>query len=65
MKKETSQLFHDLKNPLAANKLYLEMLLMGVAGPLSDKQKEMLEEMTISNEKMEALLNSFKKDFLL
>jgi signal transduction histidine kinase len=64
MKKELSQLAHDLKNPIAANKLYLEMLLMGVAGPLTDKQREMMEEMTRSNEKMEQLVNRFKKDFL-
>jgi len=63
-KKTLSHLSHELKNPLAANKLYLEMLLIGVAGPLTDKQKEMMEEMTLSNDKMTALLDTFKKDFL-
>jgi signal transduction histidine kinase len=63
-KKALSHLSHELKNPLAATKLYLEMLLMGVAGPITDKQREVLLELTHSNDKMTVLLDSFKKEFL-
>jgi signal transduction histidine kinase len=54
---------HELKNPLAANKLYGEMLLKGVGGELTTKQKDMVQEMILSTDKMIELLNDFKVRF--
>jgi signal transduction histidine kinase len=62
-KKSISFLTHELRNPLAANQLYLEMLQKGVAGNLTEKQKEMIQELVNSNEKMLTILRDFKDMF--
>jgi hypothetical protein len=43
--------------------LYLEMLLKASAGPLTDKQKDMLQEIKNSQEKMLTILNDFKAKY--
>jgi signal transduction histidine kinase len=48
---------HQLRMPLTANKWYLEMFLHGDFGPVSSKQKQFLEEMYATNEKMIGLVN--------
>jgi two-component system sensor histidine kinase GlrK len=63
-KQEFSHLTHELKNPIAAMKLFLEMLLKEIGGPLTPQQKEMLEEITRSNEKMTELIDGFKQQYL-
>lgn len=47
-----SYISHELRNPLAGNKLLLEMLSSGTAGDLTDTQKKMIEDIEKSNEKM-------------
>lgn len=48
---------HQLRMPLTANKWYLEMFLHGDFGPLASRQKEFLQEIYETNEKMIALVN--------
>lgn len=62
-KESLSFITHELRNPLAGNQLYLEMLLKGIAGPLTDKQKDMLEELLQSNNKMIQILEEAKNRF--
>jgi signal transduction histidine kinase len=51
---------HELRNPLAAMQLYLEMLEKGVAGDLNEQQKDMVHELIKSQQKMNELLAEFK-----
>jgi signal transduction histidine kinase len=57
---------HQLRTPLTALKGYAGMLLDGDAGPLSDKQREYLEEIKNANDRMinliTALLNVSRVD---
>ena len=63
-KKILSHLTHELKNPIAAMQLYLELLLQGAGGAVSDKQKDMLHEIEQSNQKLIKLIDEFRKDQL-
>ena len=48
---------HQLRTPLTAIKLFVEMLSTGKAGQLNKKQKEYIEDVSISTERMIGLVN--------
>jgi signal transduction histidine kinase len=63
--KETlSLLTHELKNPIAAIKLFTEMLQKNVGGELSEQQKQMIDEIVASNEKLEKILADFRAQYM-
>jgi PAS domain S-box-containing protein len=49
---------HQLRTPLSAMKWFLEMLLEGDAGELSEEQREFVENINQSNERMIELVNA-------
>ena len=57
---------HQMRTPLATFKWYLDMILSGGAGPLSDKQKEYIERLDAVNRNMldlvDTLLNISRLD---
>lgn len=63
-RKELSHITHELKNPIAAIELFTDMLLKGIAGPLSQKQQSMLKEIHTSNKKLTDLIEAFRKNHL-
>ncbi|MBX4210486.1 PAS domain-containing protein [Candidatus Parcubacteria bacterium] len=50
---------HQLRTPLTVSTLHTEMLLAGHADPLTDSQREFVEEIHYYNKKMAELLNVF------
>lgn len=48
---------HQLRTPLTAMNWYIEMMLSGDAGPLSEKQKDYLEEVYRGSNRMVGLVN--------
>lgn len=50
---------HELKTPLAAIKGYCNLLLAGSLGPLTDKQRDVLEESKDSCERLVRLVSMF------
>jgi signal transduction histidine kinase len=62
-KEAISFISHELRNPLAAMQLYLEMLLRGTAGPLTDKQKDMVQELMASQQKMNQIIEEFRAKY--
>jgi PAS domain S-box-containing protein len=49
---------HQLRTPLSSMRWYLEMLLAKDSGPLTETQKEYVEEVTASNARMVHLVNA-------
>lgn len=49
---------HQLRTPLSAIRWYIEMLLAGDAGKLSDKQREYMDEVYTSTARMVELVNA-------
>ncbi|NTW22640.1 PAS domain-containing protein [Candidatus Falkowbacteria bacterium] len=49
---------HQLRTPLTSIKWFLEMMLDGDAGTVSDEQKELLEQVSESTERMIGLVNT-------
>ncbi len=50
---------HDLRTPLAVVSGYLELLISGKLGPVNDKQKLVLEDMQVSSNRLQRLVNDF------
>ena len=48
---------HQLRTPISATNWFTEMLLNGDAGPISDSQREYLNEISESTSRMEGLIN--------
>ncbi|MCC2630653.1 MAG: His Kinase (phospho-acceptor) domain [Candidatus Paceibacter sp.] len=63
-KEVLSRLTHDLKNPIAAIQLFTEMLQKGVGGPLSDQQKQMIDEIEKSNQNLSKIIADFRSEFM-
>jgi signal transduction histidine kinase len=55
-----SKLSHDLRTPLTSSKLNLDMLLNGVAGTLTDQQKNMLKDIDEAQDKILELIQTFR-----
>ncbi len=49
---------HDLRNPLGAIRGWADLLESGLAGPATDKQRDMLGKITAACERMLGLINS-------
>lgn len=49
---------HQLRTPISAISWFTEMLLAGDTGPLNEEQKEQLEQIYKSNQRMAALVNA-------
>jgi len=50
---------HDLRNPLFVIRGYLDLFLQGTMGPVSEKQKDLLERMLKNAKMMLSLVNDF------
>ncbi|MES2436749.1 MAG: histidine kinase dimerization/phospho-acceptor domain-containing protein [Patescibacteria group bacterium] len=61
-KKLFSHLSHELRTPLASSKLFLDMLIGGMAGDLTPQQKEILEDIDKSQAKMLEMLEEFRAE---
>jgi len=48
---------HDLRNPIAVFKGYLGFLLGGLAGPMSNPQEDILQQMNTTSKRMLTLIN--------
>ena len=48
---------HELRTPMTSIKGYVDILLMGAAGPLSDQQKRFLEIVKVNSERLIVLVN--------
>jgi signal transduction histidine kinase len=60
LEKVVSKLSHDIRNPLTSSKLNVDLLLQGVAGPLTDQQKEMLRDIDAAQTKILELIQEFR-----
>src|SRR5690348_17737034 len=50
---------HDLRTPLAVVSGYIELLLSGKLGPLTDRQKSCLDDMQSSSLRLQRLITDF------
>ncbi len=57
LEKVRAALNHDLRTPLTVIISYAHTLAQGKAGPLTDKQRELLETVVEQGFKMDAMLN--------
>ncbi len=48
---------HELRTPVAAMKGYLQLILDGLTGPISDKTKDFIEKVMSSNQRLIQLVN--------